>query len=166
VGKTESQFWSGTVRPKLSPYGIIKRVENVLEEGFPDTVYAFLGVGGLVELKNVDAWPAREDSPVVIRHYTVEQRRWHREWCAAGGRCAVLIRVCGHGTAYDDNLELVGERTSDEFFLFDAARAAEGIGTWTRREWMRQSLVWSFVRFPAELIVSALTGVDKVLRRP
>jgi hypothetical protein len=81
-------------------------VENPVDPGFPDVEY----IGGLLELKEVDDWPARADTILRIEHYTQEQRIWHERRAHFGGRIHVLLQV---------------ER---EYLLFTGAVAAQHLG--------------------------------------
>jgi hypothetical protein len=47
-------------------------VENASGPGTPDIQY----VGGWLELKWLAAWPKKADTPVVIEHFTPQQRVW------------------------------------------------------------------------------------------
>lgn len=64
-------------------------VENTVDVGFPDVEY----IGGLIELKAVDDWPKKPETPVRIDHYSQEQRIWHERRHNKGGRIHVLIQV-------------------------------------------------------------------------
>lgn len=81
-------------------------VENPVDPGFPDVEY----IGGLLELKEVEAWPKRAMTPLRVEHYTQEQRIWHSRRARKGGRIHVLLQV------------------GREFLLFDGAVAAELLG--------------------------------------
>lgn len=81
-------------------------IENPIVPGFPDVEY----IGGLIELKEVDDWPAREDTPLRIEHYTQEQRIWHERRAHFGGRIHVLLQV------------------GREYLLFKGAVAAQHLG--------------------------------------
>jgi hypothetical protein len=153
----ESQLWT-VVRRTLLPYGILKRIENILEDGTPDVAYTLRGVDGWLELKDLDAWPAREGTVVRLDHYTAAQRLWHRQWRGVGGRCHVLARVRGHGVEYGDDLDILRVRTDDELFLFDADESAVALGvSWTRENWT-QHAVWSATgRFDGRALLGALT---------
>lgn len=123
----EAGFWRSCVRPALFSEGIAERIENVLALGTPDVVYSVGGVGGLLELKDADGWPKR-GGPLTLPHYTAEQRQWHRAWRARGGRVHLALRVQGAAVTYADDLSPRGQKTPAEFFLFDAAVAAEVLG--------------------------------------
>lgn len=83
---SENQFWTNakTALRGLDP----QRIEGA-RAGTPDVNYA----DGWIELKQVDSWPAREDTPLRIAHYTPEQRTWHLRRSLAGGRIWVLLQV-------------------------------------------------------------------------
>lgn len=81
-------------------------VENPVDPGFPDVEY----IGGTLELKAVDAWPKRADTPLRLDHYTLEQRIWHERRHHRGGRIHVLLQV------------------GREFLLFRGADAARHLG--------------------------------------
>lgn len=80
--------------------------------GTPDVEF----MGGWIEIKYLPKWPKRENTPVVIHHFTAEQRIWLKQRFAKGGKVLVLIRI------------------ADCYLLFDGHLAAENIGTWTQRE--------------------------------
>jgi len=64
-------------------------VENAVDIGYPDIEY----IGGLLELKQIDAWPKRIETPLRCEHYTQEQRIWHERRWHAGGAIHVLLQV-------------------------------------------------------------------------
>lgn len=71
----------------LSPVGGIA-VENPALPGTPDVNYTL----GWVELKWLRSWPVGEATPVVIDHFTPQQRIWHINRRRCGGRSHVLIQ--------------------------------------------------------------------------
>ena len=63
-------------------------IENAVGIGTPDVNCA----AGWLELKWARGWPKRSMTPLRLRHYTDQQRRWlDRRWRAAGGRGAWLL---------------------------------------------------------------------------
>lgn len=64
-------------------------VENPCLPGTPDVNY----VEGWIELKQLDSWPARKDTPVVVEHFTTVQRIWLKRRCDKGGAAFVLLKV-------------------------------------------------------------------------
>lgn len=100
-----------------------RRVENSVDPGSPDIEY----IGGHIEDKHVRSWPLRAGTPLRVPHYTAQQRGWHRRRRLAGGRVHVVIEVAG------------------EVFVFDAAHAAEGLGSWTRDEMRTRSALYMSV---------------------
>jgi hypothetical protein len=109
---------NGRVMAALKPWDP-RRVENAVDPGSPDIEY----IGGHIEDKHVRSWPKRADTPLRVPHYVPGQRAWHRRRRLAGGRVHVVIEVAG------------------EVFVFDAALAAEGLGSWTREEMSKHALL-------------------------
>ena len=72
-------------------------VENLVGPGTPDINY----IEGWLELKQLDAWPVRENSPVVIRHLTLQQKIWIRSRASHGGRVHLLLHVDGTWLLFD-----------------------------------------------------------------
>jgi hypothetical protein len=66
----------------------LRRVENIVDEGFPDTVWCSDVIpGGLLELKVATA-RVRMPPQVTFRKGQVP---WLMSWAKAGGRCGVLV---------------------------------------------------------------------------
>lgn len=76
----ESNAWA-YARDRLSPFGVLVRVENSIAVGFPDVVYSLFGVAGLIEAKATAA------------SLTLEQVLFAEGWLAAGGLCHTLLRA-------------------------------------------------------------------------
>jgi hypothetical protein len=87
-------------------------VENAVLPGTPDVEF----IGGWVELKSADRWPARAETPLRLEHFSPEQRAWLRRRCRRGGNAWLLLRV---GT---------------EWLLFPGETAAAILGTATKAE--------------------------------
>lgn len=77
----ESAVWQA-LRRECGNEVRIRRVENRLEVGFPDTLWTYRGKTGLFELKD---W---EGSDWVSK----EQALWMRDWASFGGICGVLAK--------------------------------------------------------------------------
>ena len=96
---TESQYWRDHVRPSLSSFGMIVRVENAARIGTPDVAYCLRptklspAVSGWLELKSIPTLPARASTKLTVPHLTKEQVDWQIEWMVAGGRVFTLIRI-------------------------------------------------------------------------
>lgn len=90
-----------------------KPVENPVWPGTPDVNY----VEGWIELKWARAWPVNGNtSPVLIHHYTPQQRVWlARRWKAGGNSCLLL-------------------QVGKEWLLFTGEVAAVHVGRATRVE--------------------------------
>ncbi len=85
---SEASYWI-KVKPYLSGWDPV-RIEGA-SKGTPDVNNKV----GWVELKKLEKWPTRPDTPVTVEHYTAEQRVWHMRRCHAGGCCHVLIEIGG-----------------------------------------------------------------------
>ena len=91
----EQRLWD-RMRSKLRGKGIrLERVENLVSKGRPDVDALAAGLVTLVELKAVDAYPARPQTPVLgaRKGLSIDQRNWHLDWLAYGGRSLVLVGV-------------------------------------------------------------------------
>ena len=64
-------------------------VENPACPGTPDIAY----ISGWIECKYLANWPVREDTNVVIDHYTKQQRIWHIQDWHFGGACWLCLQV-------------------------------------------------------------------------
>ena len=95
-------------------------VENIVYPGTPDIAF----IGGWIELKKLDEWPARATTKVKLPHYTVQQRAWAKVHHYRGGRSYWLLRV------------------RKEWLLLHGAIAAEVVGTLTREELIGRSLLY------------------------
>lgn len=82
-------------------------VENACNPGTPDIEY----IGGWIEVKYIPKWPARENSPLRVDHFTAVQRLWIKKRVRMGGVVIVALRV------------------GDDLLLFNGWDAAEFIGT-------------------------------------
>lgn len=94
----ESNFWQ-TVQSNLSPFGLLKRIENSADLGTQDVLYCLkrpkpgsFAATGLLELKVAD-WPAKRLTPLRPRHLTKEQVLAAEDWAEAGGRAFLLLRA-------------------------------------------------------------------------
>lgn len=88
-------------------------VENPAYPGTPDVNYTV----GWIELKWLRRWPTNCDkSPVLVHHFTPQQRVWLRKRVRAGGRAYLLLQV------------------GQEWLLFRGDVAALNLGTSTRPE--------------------------------
>jgi hypothetical protein len=103
---SEKQMRGNVVKALRAAKLDARPVENPVDPGFPDVEY----IGGLLELKEVDEWPARADTILRIEHYTQEQRIWHERRAHHGGRIHVLLQV------------------GREYLLFKGAVAAQHLG--------------------------------------
>lgn len=114
--RAESAMWK-KIRPvlieaKLDPV----RVENPIHPGTPDVN---LCDGRWLELKCIEAWPARAATPVRIPHFTPQQRVWlFRRWRYAPGSTLLLLEV----------------RAEEQWLLFDGDVAAKVVGKTTTAE--------------------------------
>lgn len=141
---TEAAFWRSTVKPYLSPFGVMHRVENTVESGTPDVTYTLRhpddrrATSGWIELKHTSI-PVRNKTQVRFKRFTVEQAEWLREWSAAGGRAWLLVAI---GPA---------------FALVEGSHCPsiqEGIPLGDFRD---VSEVWGDNRFPAGRVLRCLT---------
>jgi hypothetical protein len=95
---TEAIFWRDTVKPYLSPFGVMHRVENTVETGTPDVTYTLrhpttnLVASGWIELKETTL-PVRPTTIVRFKRFTAEQADWLYDWAKVGGRAWLLVRL-------------------------------------------------------------------------
>lgn len=141
--KPETLFWRNVVRPKLSHFGVLHRIENVMELGTPDVAACLhrgdrIGVSSWIELKHAHKWTVR--SLFRFKHFTVDQADWLEEWGRIGRAC-VLAQV------------------ADEFLLVPSAHARELQRGVTRARFYEMSAVRSEGgKFPTGRVVQWLTA--------
>jgi hypothetical protein len=82
-------------------------VENPCCPGTPDVNF----IGGWIELKWLPRWKRNaETNPVLIDHYTKQQRNWLRRRVQKGGKAYLMLQV------------------GREYLLFDGITAADNVG--------------------------------------
>jgi len=98
-------------------------VENPTHPGTPDVNYN----GGWIELKWLPRWKRNCDkSPVLIEHFTEQQRRWLRKRTEAGGNAFLMLQV------------------KREYLLFTGDIAAEYVGRVPKPELIEKTCAyWS-----------------------
>lgn len=95
--KPEQRLWD-RLRQSAPPKFLLERIENVVGTGRPDVDLLVEGRVWNVELKVVEAWPARRTTPVLGRNgLSLAQRNWHLKRLKHGGNVCTLIKV---GTVY------------------------------------------------------------------
>lgn len=124
----------------LKPLGAVS-VENAVGPGTPDVAY----VGGWLELKSAEGWPARPDTPLRLPHYTPQQRVWHVRWSRAGGSVHVLLKV------------------AQDWLLIEGAVAAVELGDRTREELLGLA-VRAWERSPGEELAECLRKISPPAR--
>ncbi len=108
-------------------------VENPANPGTPDVSY----VEGWIELKQLDEWPVREDTPVKIVHYTPQQKIRARKRWKRGGNVFWLLQVKNDWLLLDGDVaaELYDDGAPTRAELYSRARA-----TWTGQNSVRKEL--------------------------
>jgi hypothetical protein len=124
--KPEQAMWQ-RLQPLLKPYGHFERVENAFGSGMPDVNYCVQGHEGWIELKARERWPRLPTDPVVLAHYTPEQRRWARRRVRAGGTVWWLLR------ADMEHVLLPGMVAAD---LYDREEAPSKTKLWDSAVWL------------------------------
>src|SRR4051812_8876007 len=92
----EQRLWD-RMRGHRPPDVRLERVENMLDEGFPDVVVkAPEAVPSMCELKAMLMLPVRVSTPVFgdKEGLTVGQRNWLNDWHKHNGRAVVLASAC------------------------------------------------------------------------
>jgi hypothetical protein len=114
----------------------MRAVENTKGSGTPDLTY----VHGWIELKRIQEWPARQDTPLKIGHFTADQRRWLRDRCDAGGNAFMLLHV------------------DHDWLLIHGAVAARIVGKASRQELLAHCVWMSLDGFDKTGFADALRG--------
>lgn len=71
-------------------------VENRVYPGTPDVNY----IDGWLELKWLKDWPKRENSPVIIKHLTQQQKIWMLRRSRKGGKAHLVIQCRSQWLVY------------------------------------------------------------------
>lgn len=101
-------------------------VENLVGPGTPDVNF----IGGWLELKSLDGWPARPETPVKIDCLTPQQRVWLWQRSQAGGHAFLLLKVGNDWLIYHPRVVIVRDfgREWEKSRMIDIALA-----TWIGR---------------------------------
>lgn len=94
--KTEQKLWD-RMRKNVPDDFLVKRVENLVETGMPDTVGIVKESGKVfwIEMKSIENIPVRADTPLlnVNKGCSQEQKNWHMQWWVAKGTSYILVGV-------------------------------------------------------------------------
>lgn len=112
---------------KIGHVAFLERVENRVKKDTPDLYVAakygdaggFAQLQGWVELKVLDAFPARATTTVKLPHWTTGQRYWALRHRQHGGTCWAVVAV----------------ESEQKVYVFDAAELAQHEGAWTAKDW-------------------------------
>ena len=123
----EQKLYDWLVR-KIGHRAMLERVENRVKKDTPDLYISVRAtpctddrpLTGWIELKCLDAFPAKATTTVKLPHWTNGQRYW-----------AIRHRTCGGNT-------WLVVQVGDEVFVFNAAELATS--DWTQAEWRSYSV--------------------------
>jgi hypothetical protein len=118
----EQKLYDWLVR-KVGHWALLERVENRVKKDTPDLYISVRAtpctddrpLTGWIELKCLDAFPAKATTTIKLPHWTNGQRYW-----------AIRHRTCGGNT-------WLVVQVGDEVFVFNAAELATS--DWTQAEW-------------------------------
>lgn len=92
--KPEQQLWD-RIRRNIGPQVLMKRVENYLEAGWPDTITLAFGHVTWLETK-VGHWPKRPTTRIQWNHpLQIEQCNFHLDWGQHEGRSLIIAGIEG-----------------------------------------------------------------------
>lgn len=146
-GMKEAGFWQ-VVRRHLSPFGVLRRVENKLDLGTPDVAYCLRLPGahdarsGWLELKRLHAWGRKN---LVVPHLTIDQVINLEQWVLAGGRAHLLMAVA------DDVVLCNGAGGLDARYVYQRALCRADAAS-------SGALLGSLREFPTRQLLEALAG--------
>jgi hypothetical protein len=128
-------------RDHMRKHGHVQRIENAVGTGMCDVNICIAGTESWVELKQLDNWPVKADTLVLVPHYTPQQRNWQRARAQAGGRVYVLLQV-------------------DTFYLLLPWYAAVSqLGKCTRDVLLANALLHAVGRFPEAELLTEFTSI-------
>lgn len=71
-----------------------ERIENIVGVGRPDVDTLVKGNFVPIELKYIEAWPAKSSTKVLGREgLSQAQKNWHLNWCNWGGKSLIVVGV-------------------------------------------------------------------------
>lgn len=89
----ESNLWNKLKSGMKTRWDAAERHEDLSSLGVADVSFVVDGYHGWMELKIVDLWPKRPETPLRIPHLTDEQKAWLLRKGLAGGRTWLLLQV-------------------------------------------------------------------------
>ncbi len=114
-------------------------VENPILPGTPDIEF----IGGWVELKSEEKWPTRENTPLRLKRFTLEQRLFLRRRIRRGGNSWLLLRV------------------GRDWLLFRGDVAADILGDSTKAKLIKAAMHYWNNRAPSTIELLAAFSGDK-----
>lgn len=123
----EQKLYDWLVR-KVGHVALLERVENRVKKDTPDLYFATKThclpdrpLIGWIELKVLDAFPAKATTTVKLPHWTNGQRNWALRHRQHGGHTWLVVQV------------------GDEVFVHNASDAA--VNDWTQDQWRAYAFV-------------------------
>jgi len=150
----ESNTWK-TLRRALKSLDPV-RIENRLEKGTPDVNFLY----GWIEVKQIDKWPVRKETPLRVPHFSPDQRTWLRRRWRAGGLAAVAIKVERDWLLFDGPVAASILGHNDKRFLIKEAR-----GHWVgqlkdEEQWEKKQQLRSRIRSKYAVLMDLVDQAD------
>lgn len=96
MNKPEKLLWQ-RVKTCMGTIWDCQRHEEKYSVGIPDVSFAMKGINGWLELKYLKEWP--KSGPVLIPHFTPQQKNWLYKRNEHGGNCFLLLQIGDHYVA-------------------------------------------------------------------
>lgn len=112
-------------------------IENKLAKGTPDVEF----IGGWAELKWLPRWKKNsETSPVLIPHYTKEQRLWARRRYRRGGISLLVLQVGKEWMIFEPpfSVDQIGRTATRPDLIKNAIQYwPNGLNNWELLQWIK-----------------------------
>ena len=77
------------------------RHEDKFQKGIADISFCQAGIGGWMELKHVSDWPRRDNTPIRIPHYSIDQKDFLEKKGKHQGNTWLFLQIGSDYLVYD-----------------------------------------------------------------